>query len=85
MAFLTPFCSASFRESSPLDFPWSGDFLYSVSTVSGVISLCGPSSATEAPPPPSTKYAPTPIAATTATAPMIQPAFDFFGAGGCGM
>ena len=64
-------------------------FLYSVSTVAGVVSLCGPSSATSELPPlplPMTKYAPTAIAATTATAPMMRAVFFLPppGAGGCG-
>lgn len=67
----------------------SGDIrLYSPSRMlAGVVSLCGPSSdRAELPPePPTTRYTPTPIAATTATAPMIRPVFFLPppGAGGC--
>lgn len=58
-------------------------------TVAGVVSLCGPSSATEPLPlllPPRTRYATTAIAATTATEPMTSAVFFLPppGAGGCG-
>jgi hypothetical protein len=83
------FCTPAFSRSSlkePLSEPAPSLLarLYSPpSTVSGVASLCGPSSSTP-PRPPNTNHAPTPSATTPAVTPMIRPVFFFGACGGTG-
>ena len=79
VASVTPAFARSFSSLELADSSWAGPWrsYLSARTDAGAVSLCGPSSSRPPlpPVPPNRKYAPTPMAATTATEPMMIPAF----------